>query len=88
MNLEILRDVPRLQHWVSILWPSFIMAGVATIVTFAYVDPNNLLDCAPDEDCRMRAYSFGFFAYWLMSGFSSFFTCFFLRPCENFNRKK
>lgn len=87
MTFETLREIPRLQHWVSILWPSFVMAGVATILTFAYVDPRDLLRCGPEEDCRLRGYGIGFLFYWLVSGFSSFFTCFFLRPCENFNKK-
>ena len=88
MTMETPREVPTIQHWVSVLWPSFIMAGIATILTFAYIDPGVLLHCGPDEDCRMRAYSIGFFFYWALTGFSSFFTCFFLRPCENFNKQK
>jgi hypothetical protein len=31
-----------IQHWGAILWPSFIAAGLASVVFFAFVDPLRL----------------------------------------------
>lgn len=32
-----------IQQWGAILWPSFIAAGLASVVFFAFVDPLRLL---------------------------------------------
>ena len=65
------------QRVASILWPSFVMAGVATGIFFSVVDPARVWD-GP----RIEAYSLGFFVFWAMAAASSFLTCFFRKPCR------
>ncbi len=60
----------------AILWPSFMLAGVATMVFFAFVDPNelNLISFPGIEISRELGYSLGFFLFWLISAASSYLT--------------
>jgi hypothetical protein len=57
-----------------ILWPSFLMAGIASAVVFALIDP---LDVAifgyirPDRDIL---YAAGFFFFWFIAAMSSLLT--------------
>ena len=60
----------------AILWPSFLLAGVATMVFFAFVDPNelNLISFPDIKFSREMGYSLGFFLFWLISAASSYLT--------------
>ncbi|WP_243039007.1 hypothetical protein [Dyella sedimenti] len=66
----------------AILWPSFFVAGVVTMVFFAYVDPVALRDITfPSLKLgRELGYSLGFFLIWLATLSSSLFTWILLRP--------
>ena len=79
--------VPNIQKIIVILWPSFLMAGIATILFFAAVDP---VDLGPvigiDDIDRLEFYSIGFFSFWLLTGCSSSLTRFFEKPCDVINR--
>jgi hypothetical protein len=75
--------VPKIQKFVSILWPSFLVAGVATALFFTVFDPKVLLIDKPWGDIsRMGAYTIGFFIFWLLTASSCMLTCYFLRPCD------
>jgi hypothetical protein len=71
-----------LQHVGAILWPSFFVAGVVTMVFFAYVDPEALREITfPSIQLgRELGYSLGFFLIWLATVSSSLFTWILLRP--------
>lgn len=60
----------------AILWPSFLLAGAATMIFFAFVDPNelNLISFPDIKFSRELGYSLGFFLFWLMSAASSYLT--------------
>ena len=66
-----------------ILWPSFLMAGVASAVVFALIDP---LDVAifgffrPERDVL---YAAGFFFFWLIAGLSSMLTLYMLPTAQD-----
>lgn len=70
----------------SILWPSFLAAGVASAITFSLVDP---LDIAlfghhmPND--RDTVYAGGFFLFWAMAALSSALTVY-LSPLETTDR--
>ncbi len=67
-----------LQRCVMVLWPSFLTAGLATVLFFAAFDPNELLVATRfAEASRMTAYSVGFFLFWLLTAFSCWLSCFF-----------
>ncbi len=75
--------LPTCQKTVSILWPAFLMAGVATILFFTAFDPVVLLQETRFADTsRLGAYSIGFFLFWLLTTSSCAMTCFFRRPCN------
>ena len=62
-------ELPAVQRYSAVLWPSFLFAAAATVVFFALIDPISMLDCqgAPPLD-RTAAYSLGFFSFWLLTG--------------------
>ena len=72
----------RLQQWGVILWPSFIAAGLATLVFFAFVDPLRLRDIsfADIPLSRELGYTLGFFLFWALTTASSAVTWYLLRP--------
>jgi hypothetical protein len=78
-----MENIPKIQKCVSILWPSFLVAGVATTLFFTVFDPRVLLMDKPWGDIsRMGAYTIGFFIFWLLTASSCMLTCYFLRPCD------
>jgi len=74
--------IPLTQRLIAILWISFLMAGVATMVYFAAIDPMELAPCIPDfpELSRSAAYTAGFLLFWLLTASSAMVTMFFLYP--------
>jgi len=55
-----------------ILWPSFIVAGMAEAVFFTIVDPGELMLFGnPVELGKTAVYSLGFFAFWAATAGSS-----------------
>ena len=74
-------SIPRIQQFVSVLWPSFILAGLATIVTFTALDPHEIGLCLGVAGVtRIGAYTVGFFLLWLLTLCSSLLTVYFQRP--------
>ncbi len=70
-----------------ILWPSFLMASLATGLFFTLVDPAEMVVFGqPVELGRMAAYTLGFFGFWLLGAASSMMTCFFQRTAAEINR--
>jgi len=75
-------DTPKIQRVIAVLWPSFLTAGVATILFFTAFDPSALLIDTPFADAsRLGAYTVGFFLFWLLTASSCILTCYFQRPC-------
>ncbi len=55
----------KLVIWV--LWPSFVAAGIAEVVFFTLIDPQQLyLLGEPIALSALATYSFGFFMLWLV----------------------
>ena len=65
----------------AILWPSFFAAGVATMVFFALIDPDELFNAAWPHILLPRefAYTLGFFVFWTATLGASSFTALLLR---------
>ena len=77
------REIPMMQKVIAVLWPSFIMAGVATIIFFTAFDPDVILMASGyPEIGRLAGYSAGFFLFWLLTASSCLLTCYFQRPCN------
>lgn len=70
-----------------ILWPSFMSAAVAEAVFFSIVSPQELfLFGEPVHLSQTAIYSIGFFAFWFLTGLSSYITCVLQRSAEEINR--
>ena len=83
-----MREIPLIQRVIAVAWPSFLTAGVATIVFFTAFDPQVLLaDTDYADISRLGAYSIGFFLFWLLTSTTCILTCYFLRPCDRINRQ-
>lgn len=57
-----------------ILWPSFLMAGAASAVVFALVDPLDVVFLGHLQAGRLTVYTVGFFIFWIMAALSSALT--------------
>lgn len=76
------------QRIIWILWPSFIVAGVAETIFFTLFDPSDLEIFGESlELSRLGVYSLGFFLFWLFAAASSAFTCFLQRGSDEVNRR-
>lgn len=77
------KEIPRVQLVSAILWPSFLLAGMATSVFFTFLDPVRIFDYEGEAPLsRMAAYSLGFFLFWLLCAASSAASAYFLRPTD------
>ena len=71
---------------ILILWPSFLLAGVAEIVFFTLVSPQELyLFGQPVHYSSITTYSVGFLMFWALCAATSAATLFFARTSENIN---
>lgn len=60
-----------------VLWPSFLVAGIAEGVFFTVVDPQELyLFGEPVHFSKIATYSIGFFGFWAVCAASSLLTWF------------
>jgi hypothetical protein len=77
---------PRLKQDVAIVaWPSFLVASVATMICFAFIDPvlvGNDDYPPPAFASRMSGYAIGFFFFWLISALSSLLTLYLARTAH------
>lgn len=70
----------------AILWPSFLMAGIAVGVFFSLVNPQELYLFGKVVDYPpLAAYTMGFFAFWALCACSSALTYFLDRNAEQIN---
>lgn len=76
-----------LKRLIPILWPSFLVAGVADILFTTLFDPWEILYRGePLIEQRIAAYTIGFFIFWLLGIASSSMTCYFQRGADEINR--
>lgn len=72
---------------ILVFWPSFLVAGIAEMVFFTVMDPQQLyLFGQPVEFSPIATYSIGFFGFWLVCAASSMLTVFFQRSADDINR--
>lgn len=75
-----------MQRAIWIMWPSFLIAGLMTMLFFSLVDPAELVVLGiPLADYRMAAYSGGFFVFWAFSASDSWLTLFLQRSAKSLN---
>jgi len=70
-----------------VLWPSFLVAGVAEGIFFTVIDPQELyLFGEAVHLSKIATYSIGFFGFWAVCAASSFTTCFLQRSAAEVNK--
>lgn len=68
-----------MRHIIWVLWPAFIAAGIAEIVFFTVIDPQQLYFFGqPVALAAMPTYSVGFLLFWLICAGSSLLSWFML----------
>ena len=76
-----------MQRLIWILWPSFIVGGIAEGLFFTVFDPLDMTFFGyPITWGRLAVYSVGFFAFWAICAASSAATCFLQRTSNQINR--
>jgi hypothetical protein len=82
-------EIPCAQQAIAVLWPSFIVAIVASGVFFSAFNPRDLIPYTLDiEISALAAYSIGFFLFWLLALLSSLGTMYFTISNCRFLRKQ
>jgi hypothetical protein len=72
------KQVPRTQKCIAVLWPSFMVAIVASGLFFSAFDPDDLFPFGEQtEVSRLGIYSIGFLLFWLVSAISGIGTLYF-----------
>lgn len=78
------KETPTAQKLIAVLWPSFLTAGLATILFFTAFDPQLIVAVSGyGEISRLGGYTIGFFLFWLLTAGSCSLTCYFQRPCDS-----
>ena len=73
-------EIPMTQKVMAVLWPSFLVAGLETIVFFTLFDPQHVF--SEYDVSRTAAYSIGFFLFWGFTALSCVVAMYFARPCK------
>jgi hypothetical protein len=76
--------IPKIQRLVAIFWPSFLTAGVATILFTTAFDPAEIF--VDYNVSRLGSYTITFFLFWLLGAVTAAATCYFLKPCDSVNK--
>ena len=72
------KRIPRVQKCIAVLWPSFMVAIVATGLFFSAFDPVDLFPFGHETGIsRLGVYTLGFFAFWLITAVSGIGTLYF-----------
>ncbi len=75
-----------MQRAIWVLWPSFIVGGLAEAVFFTLFDPTDLhVFGEPLTISRTAVYSLGFFLFWAFAACSSALTCCLQKPAADIN---
>ena len=70
-----------------VLWPSFLVAGLAEGIFFTVIDPQELyLFGEPVHLSKIATYSIGFFGFWAVCAASSLMTWFLLLSAAEINK--
>ncbi len=64
----------------TILWPAFLVAGMADGLFFSLIDPEELLHLIGQPDMPpMAAYTVGFFFFWMFTALTGLLTYYLIK---------
>jgi hypothetical protein len=76
-------------HWMSILWPAFLLACATELLVFALIDPADLHWRGDATSLsRQAVYTVGFFVFWLLATGASALTLLLTRPASEINSRE
>jgi hypothetical protein len=79
----------KLQTWMSILWPAFLLASATELLVFALVDPADLhWRGEAIAVSRQTVYTAGFFVFWVLAMGASALTLLLTIPARKINRQE
>ena len=79
----------KMQTWMSILWPAFLLASATELLVFALVDPADLHWRGEAIGVsRQAVYTAGFFIFWLLAMGASALTLLLTIPARTINRQE
>lgn len=68
--------------WMWTLWPSFVVAGLATGVFFSLFDPMDMrIFGQPLAVSALAAYTIGFIGFWAVGASAAWLALLLARPC-------
>jgi hypothetical protein len=74
-------QIQRVRRLLWVVWPAFLVAGIAEAVFFTVFDPFELhFFGAPLDLSRQAIYTLGFFGFWALGIAASALTMFFEHP--------
>jgi len=77
------QETPKVQRIIAVFWPSFLTAGLATVLFFTAFDPQEImLVSGYGNVSRIGGYTVGFFLLWILTASACGLTCYFQRPCD------
>jgi hypothetical protein len=84
------KRIPKVHKCIAVLWPSFLVAIVATGLFFSAFDPADLFPFGEDTGIsRLGVYTIGFFSFWLITAVSGIGTLYFaVTNCLRFSADK
>lgn len=72
-----------MQKYIAIFWPSFLVAGISTILFSTFVDPDLFMDAVGLQDAsRLGIYSITWLYFWFMGIVTAMLTCYFSKPVK------
>ena len=76
---ESTKEIPEPYKFIAVMWWSFIMAVIATLVFYFSFDPNEMISCSRlPWDSNIAFYTVTFILFWLLTASSSLLTTYFL----------
>jgi hypothetical protein len=86
MEEETIMNEKKIQKLFWVLWPSFLVAGLAESVFFTVIDPQELYLLGQEVHfSRIATYSLGFFGFWAICAASSMMTIFLQKSAAEIN---
>lgn len=78
----------KMQTWMAILWPAFLLASATELLVFALVDPADLhWHGEAITLSRHAVYTAGFFVFWLLAVGASALTLLLTIPSREINNR-